>query len=186
MSWPCFLTRRVVHQVWGFSRVTYCPAKKLFTQTSAVCGKMSIADELNLPDPPTKPLQPFAKFMSKGHKEYPHLSWTERIRLLSEIWNSQTQEQKKHLLNEYYEEKKQYQLKYKAYLSQLTPEQIQSIEEAVDRRKKSKERLLSKRGKKKEMERLNRPKQPENCFFLFLNTLRHDEPSTEKGDKDVA
>ncbi|KAF2360614.1 High mobility group box domain [Trinorchestia longiramus] len=159
--------------------VTHSTIKR-FSRDATAHSKKSIAEELGLPKPPTKPLLPFTRYMSMGHKEYPHLSWTERIRVLSDNWNKQSPEERAQRLKDYYEEKKEFQLKYKAYLSQLTPEQVRSLEEAVDRRKKVKESTKGKREKKKELEKLGRPKHPNNCFVLFLSSLKSSDPSVSQ------
>lgn len=61
--------------------------------------------------------------------------------------------------------------RYHQYLSQLTPEQLESIKCVQERRKHSKETVLAKKEKKKELERLGKPKVPENCFLVYAGKL---------------
>lgn len=155
------------------SKVYNVTSKCTFACSNVLSKKLSIAEELDLPDPPVKPQQPFVKFISMGHKELSNLTWSERIQKLSAAWNKQTQEEKTRRLQQYYEEKKEYKLQYLEYLNQLSNEQLESIKRVQERRKQSKQTALGKKEKKKELERLGKPKMPDNCFLIFARE-QHD------------
>ncbi|XP_076458286.1 transcription factor A, mitochondrial-like isoform X2 [Babylonia areolata] len=122
--------------------------------------------------PPKRPPGAFLKFMNQRSQEitakFPDASHVERCKIAGQLWRNLDSDEKNTLKLGAREELQDYHKKYQTFLEQLNcQETVQFLQGKKDKRKK---KAFSKR--KKEFQRLGRPKKPPNCFSLYIKETR--------------